>query len=105
MKVKALWQGALLVALLLMIAAPAQAHTLFMTVTDNDDGTVSVEGMYSTGAVAAATPLRLVDSKGKVLFKGLTDDAGELTFDKPKTGYRIILDGGPGHRVEEDGPR
>lgn len=91
--------------LLILLASTAWAHTLFMTVTDNDDGTVTIEGMYSTGGVAAATPVRLVGPQDKVIFKGLTDDSGELTFGKPDTAYRIILDAGPGHTAEQDGPR
>lgn len=89
----------------LLLASTAWAHTLFMTVTDNDDGTVTIQGMYSTGGIAAATPVRLVDPQDKILYKGLTDDSGELTFGKPDTAYRIILDAGPGHTAEQDGPR
>lgn len=97
----------LLLAALLFCAwtAAAWAHTLFMTVTDNGDGSVTVEGMYSTGTEAARTPLRLEDAAGAVLWQGRTDASGACTFLKPDKPYRIVLDGGPGHVAEEDGPR
>ncbi|ADK86183.1 conserved hypothetical protein [Desulfarculus baarsii DSM 2075] len=91
--------------IVLCLAGAAQAHTLFMTVIDNGDGTVSAQGMYSTGVTAPATEVRLEDDQGRVLFKGRTDDEGEITFDKPKGPYRIVMDGGPGHVATADGPR
>ncbi len=96
--------AALLVTL--VCAGAAQAHTLFMAVEDNEDGTVTVEGIYSTGAQAAMTEVRLEDaSSGKVLFKGETDAHGSLTFEKPDVAYTIVMDGGPGHTVDEEGPQ
>lgn len=90
---------------LLFFTCAAQAHTLFMTVSDNEDGTVTVEGMYSTGAVASRTPVRLEDSDGKVLFTGKTDADGELEIRKPDVEYTIILDAGPGHMASSPGLR
>ena len=82
------------------------AHTLFMTVEDNDNGTVTVQGMFSTGAVAASVEVRLEDKKGGTLWKGRTDDDGECTFKKPCAPYTIIMDfgPGPGHQAREEGP-
>lgn len=82
------------------------AHTLFMTVEDNEDGTVTVQGMFSTGAIAARVEVRLEDEKGKVLWKGKTDNYGECTFKKPGVPYTIIMDfgPGPGHQAREEGP-
>ena len=82
------------------------AHTLFMMVEDNEDGTVTVKGVFSTGAMAAAVEVRLEDEKGKVLWKGKTDDDGECTFKKPNVPYTIIMDAGPGpgHQAREEGP-
>lgn len=105
MKTKRLFVLSLGLVLLTLLVSTAWAHTLFMTVTDNDDGSVTIEGMYSTGGVAAVTPVRLMGPRDKILLKGLTDDGGEFTFKKPDTPYRIILDAGPGHTAEENGPR
>ena len=93
-------------ALALILNSQALAHTLFMTVDDNEDGTVTVTGMFSTGAVAARVEVRLEDEKGKALWKGKTDDYGECTFKKPGTPYTIIMDfgPGPGHQAKEKGP-
>ena len=92
--------------LALILNSQAVAHTLFMTVEDNEDGTVTVQGMFSTGAVAARVEVRLEDEKGKVIWKGKTDDDGECTFKKPGVPYTIIMDfgSGPGHQAREKGP-
>jgi hypothetical protein len=82
--------------MVLALSSQAFAHTLFMTVEDNEDGTVTVQGMFSTGAIAASVEVRLEDKKGKVLWKGKTDADGECTFKKPGVPYTIIMDFGPG---------
>ena len=93
-------------ALALILNSQAFAHTLFMTVEDNEDGTVSVQGMFSTGATGAGIEVCLEDEKGKVLWRGKTDDNGECTFKKPGVPYTIIMDfgPGPGHQAREKGP-
>ena len=92
--------------LALVLNSQALAHTLYMTVEDNEDGTVTVQGMFSTGATGAGIEVRLEDEKGKVLLKGKTDDDGECTFKKPGVPYTIIMDfgPGPGHQAREEGP-
>ena len=44
-----------------------------MTVEDNEDGSVTARGMFSTGAIAARVEVRLEDEKGKALWKGKAD--------------------------------
>jgi hypothetical protein len=92
--------------LALILNSQAFAHTLFMTVEDNEDGTVTVQGMFSTGTIAASVEVRLENEKGKVLWKGKTDEYGECTFKKPDVPYTIIMDfgPGPGHQAREEGP-
>jgi len=90
--------------LILLFASFASAHSLFLTVSDNEDGTILIAGMYSTGTVASATEVRLEDADGKLLFKGKTDEDGELEIVKPTIPYIVILDGGPGHVATEEGP-
>jgi hypothetical protein len=92
--------------LALILNSQAFAHTLYMTVEDNEDGTVTVQGMFSTGATGAGIEVRLEDEKGKVLWKGKTDNDGECTFKKPGAPYTIIMDfgPGPGHQAREEGP-
>ena len=93
--------------LVLILNTLAFAHTLYMTVEDNEDGTVTVQGIFSTGAIAARVEVRLEDEKGKVLWKGKTDADGECTFKKPDVPYTIIMDfgPGPGHQAREKGPK
>ena len=92
--------------LLLILNFHAWAHSLFMTVEDNEDGTVTIQGMFSTGATGAGIEVRLEDEKSKVLWKGKTDADGECTFKKPGVPYTIIMDfgPGPGHQARERGP-
>ena len=92
--------------LVLALSSQAFAHTLFMTVDDNEDGTVTVQGMFSTGATGAGIEVRLENKKDKVLWKGETDADGECTFKKPGVPYTIIMDfgPGPGHQAREEGP-
>ncbi|CCK81456.1 MULTISPECIES: hypothetical protein [Desulfobacula] len=80
------------------------AHTLYMNVLDNEDGTVTVEGMFSTGSEASGLPLYLEDTKGEVIKKLKMDESGEITFKAPDVPYMIFLDGGPGHTLREEGP-
>ena len=96
----------MVLTLTLILNSQAFAHTLYMTVEDNEDETVTVQGMFSTGAIAAKVEVRLEDEKGKVLWKGKTDDYGECTFKKPGVPYTIIMDfgPGPGHQAREEGP-
>ncbi len=97
-----------LVGILLVLGMTASvcfSHTLYMNVVDNDDNTVTVEGMFSTGATAAGLSLYLEGEKEKILKKMQMDENGEATFEKPKVPYAIFLDGGPGHTVRKSGPR
>ena len=90
--------------LALCLVGSASAHTLFMSVYDNEDGTVTVEGVFSTGSAASAVEIRLEDPKGKILLKEQLDELGEYTFTQPSGAYDIVLDAGPGHIVREAGP-
>jgi len=90
---------------LLLITGPVFGHTLFMNLVDNKDGTVFVEGMFSTGASAANLPLYLVDENEKQILKIHLDMNGEAQFTIPDQPYTVILDAGSGHTVREDGPR
>lgn len=82
----------------------AQAHTLYMNLVDNDDGTVTVEAMFSTGSSGAGLPVYLEDSAQKVIRQFTLDENGEITFDIPDRPYTVFLDGGPGHTVRKEGP-
>jgi len=106
----------LVVGILLTISA--SAHTPLLSVEDNEDGTIYLEGGFSDGSSAAGVTVLLVedklyegDPKGKdlcegklVLLRTKMDEYSELTLDKPNIPYLVILDAGPGHVVEKEGP-
>ena len=62
MGMQALAGGILLLA---MTASVCFAHTLYMNVMDNEDNTVTVEGIFSTGATAAGLTLYLENERRK----------------------------------------
>ena len=101
---KRIRDAAVCMAMLLALQTSALAHTLFMNVDDNEDGTVLVEGIYSTGAYAVRTPVLVKDAKDNVLWEGETDEFGQCEVPKPGVPYTIMLDGGPGHSVTAEGP-
>lgn len=102
----------------LLLAIPAGAHTPLLSVEDNEDGTVYLEGGFSDGSSAAGVTTLLVednsyegDKEGKDLYNGKLvllrtkmDEYSELTLDKPNVPYLIVFDAGPGHVVEKGGP-
>lgn len=94
----------ILVLTCLAAAGTVSAHTLYMNLVDNEDGTVTVEAMFSTGTSGAGLPLILEDSNGQVIQKFKLDENGELTFEIPDIPYTVFLDGGPGHTARQDGP-
>lgn len=94
----------ILATFILLSAGTAQAHTLYFTLMDNEDGTVDLAGMYSTGEAPVQTPVRLINTQdNSVIWQGKTDENGECTFNKPETPYEVELDAGPGHVAREDG--
>jgi hypothetical protein len=93
-------------AIIWMITASvsAYAHTLFMAANVNENGTVTIECIFSTGGIAIGFEVRLEDDNGRVLWRGKTNAEGKATFERPEVPYSIIVDEGPnGHKVVEDG--
>ena len=101
----------------LLLSIPANAHTPLLSVEDNEDGTIYLEGGFSDGSTGAGVTVLVVKDEpyngkekkvlynGKlVLAKGKLDEYAELTVVKPKVPYLIIFDAGPGHAVEKKGP-
>ena len=82
------------------------AHTPYLMISDNEDGTFDISGGYSDGSSAARTPILLKSKKtGKILWQGRLDRYGELvSLTKPEEPYIIVFDGGPGHILKKEGP-
>ena len=112
------------VGLFFFLTSQVSAHTPLLTVEDNEDGTIYIEGGFSDGSTAAGVKILLIEKEkykgdvkklkkeGKKLYnKKLVLWEGKLTEDgcleevkKPKVLYLVILDAGPGHAVEKKGP-
>lgn len=82
----------------------AYAHTLLLNIFNNEDNTITVEGVYSTGENASGALIRVESLvSGEILYKKRLPQSSELTIDIPKEPYQIVLDGGPGHTIIKDG--
>jgi hypothetical protein len=75
-----------------------------MNVLNNEDDTITIVGEFSTGqkAVDAMVRLEAINS-GDILFEKRLPDVGEFTIKIPQEPYQIVLDGGPGHQIVQDG--
>jgi len=80
------------------------AHNLILNVIDNNDNTITVEGLFDTGADAAGAQVRLESlTNGEVLYAKRLPIESELTIEIPNEPYQIVLDGGPGHTMIREG--
>ena len=80
------------------------AHTVLINSIDNDDGTMDVEGMFSTGTITQGATLRLQSLVNKkILYEDRIPSSGTLTMNIPKEPYMMILDCGPGHIIKKKG--
>lgn len=90
--------------MLSLVYTISSAHTLIMNVFDNDDNTITVEGLYSTGQKTMGAMIRLESLvSGEILFKQRFPQESELTISIPSEPYQVVLDGGPGHVIVEKG--
>ena len=96
---------ALLLSILFVAAVPALAHTPLLLIADNGDGTLSVEGGFSTGASAAGIDFFVKNKlEGKVLLHRNFPESSTIEIKIPPEPYYLVLDAGPGHKVVKDGP-
>lgn len=89
-------------ALLLLAALPAAAHTPLCSCWSNGDGTITCEGGFSDGSSAAGVRM-VVTQNGKEIMSGQMSEASEFTFKKPEGPYTVLFDAGEGHKVEIQG--
>ena len=88
----------------ILLQLALSAHTLIFDTVDNEDGTMEVVGMFSTGASAQGANLKVISlATDKVIYEKRLPASGSLTIDIPKEAYKLILDSGPGHRLEKVG--
>ena len=93
--------GPMIAACLLLVwAGPASAHKA-MIFAWLDGDTVYTESKFSGGRRVKGGEVIVYDLEGNQLLKGKTNDKGEFSFKVPKkTGMKIVLLAGMGHRGE-----
>ena len=90
---------------LLTLSSFTFAHTLLLNVLDNEDDTITIEGAFNTGQLASGAQVRIEAlASGEVLYKERLPDESEITINIPKEPYQVVLDGGPGHQIVQNGP-
>ncbi|NVJ54699.1 MAG: hypothetical protein HWD90_13525 [Campylobacteraceae bacterium] len=90
--------------MILLLPATLYSHSLLLNIFDNNDGTITVEGMFNTGESAAGAFVKLkATNSGEILYEKRLPDSNELTIKIPKVQYQVFLDGGPGHTVIKEG--
>ncbi|MDC0933676.1 hypothetical protein OAR97_07465 [Arcobacteraceae bacterium] len=89
---------------ILMLFSCLHAHTLLLNVYDNNDNTITVEGIFSTGELATGAEIRLESLLNKsVIYKKRLPQEGELVIKIPKEPYNVILYAGKGHEIVKKG--
>nr|WP_255810280.1 hypothetical protein [Treponema denticola] len=95
-----------IVFVLMMCSIMLFAHSPLLTVEDNGDGTIYVQGGFSNGASAAGVKLYLTDkASGQKIWEGEFPDVGELNLPIPNVPYTVTFDAGPGHIIVKRRPR
>jgi nickel transport protein len=98
MNVRLLSLLCLVAALMLLAAGAALAHRVNVFAWVDGD-TVFVECKYPDGTKVHEGVIRVLDSAGKELLNGKTNDKGEFSFKVPKQDdLTIVLEAGMGHR-------
>ncbi len=107
-----------ILALMVLLSTMIFAHAPLLSVDDNEDGTVYLEGGFSNGSSAGGVEILFLEDKDyngteesfegkKVLYKFNLDEEGMADeVLKPKVvSYLIAMNAGPGHIVIKEGPR
>lgn len=86
--------------LLLLIANNVHAHKVNMfTYAEGEE--IYVEGYFTDGKAAMNSEVMVYDSSGNELWKGNTDEEGQLSFPIPaQVDLRIVLRADQGHQTE-----
>lgn len=100
----------------ILISAIIFAHAPLISVDDNGDGTIYIEGGFSNGASAAGIEFIVVKDKAyngpeetfkgkEVIYKGKFGNDNSITMPKPATEkYEIYFNAGEGHVIGKKGP-
>lgn len=92
------------IMILMLLPLSLYSHSLLLNVIDNEDGTIMIAGAFNTGESAAGAMVRIkATSSDEILYEKRLGSEGEVNIKIPKIPYQIILDGGKGHTIVEDG--
>jgi len=94
---------AIMLAATILLPASSMAHSALCSCYDNGDGNITCEGGFSDGSSAQGVRIFVRDNNDETVARGKMDEDGEFSFKKPKQGYKVIFDAGPGHQVEING--
>ncbi len=85
-------------------ASAAIAHTPLLIIADNGDGTILIQGDFSTGQGAEGIDLFIKNKQeGKILLHKKFPDSSEFEIQIPKEPYYVVMDAGPGHKIVKQG--
>lgn len=107
----------LLIVLGAILSINIFAHAPLISVDDNGDGTIYIEGGFSNGASVAGVPCIIVKDRAyngpndtfngkEIIYKGEFDKNNVLIIPKPRTKkYEVYLVAGEGHEIGKKGPK
>lgn len=100
----------------MVISVMAFAHSPLISVDDNDDGTIYIEGGFSNGASASGVECIIVKDRAyngpedtfngkEIIYVGHFGEDNSITIPKPLTPkYEVYFNGGEGHTIGKKGP-
>lgn len=93
---------ALLVALMLAVAGPVQAHSPRLKCQAEGEKQIRCEGGFSDGSDAAGIEIRVMSYDDEPLWSGQLDEQSRIRFERPAGDFYIRFEGGEGHVLEVD---
>ena len=85
--------------LLMLLSSLSAAHTPLFDCFANDEGGITCEGGFSDGGSAQGVEIRLLDAQGKVLDQGKLDEAGSISFERPKGEFSVVCSADSEHSI------
>lgn len=88
-----------------LLLARTHAHEPYLLLTANAAGTFTAEAGFSDGVSVAGLKLIVRDrGTGEVRSEHTVPASGKLTLPIPPAPYRVVFEGGSGHRISKPGP-
>ncbi len=81
------------------LSSPALAHEPVLKCVLLDAATVRCRGGYADGEMAPGERIEVIDHANRTLLAGKLGKDGVFTFPRPKGGYYVLFDVGPGEQA------